>query len=122
MRPSPRPRFGLESGAAGILIADRSAGQWEETIEMHGGNRSVRIDMPNSVTVTDAQEKHVVEMTPLAMGWAKSEDNMGFSHAIRHFIDCVKFDKAPLTNAQDAFKTHLLLDRILRSAGLPAMD
>ena len=112
----------FESGAAGMLIADRSAGQWEETIEIHGGNRSVLIRMPDSVTVVDAEEKHVTEMTPLAMGWAKSEDNMGFSYGIRHFIDCVKNNTAPLTSAQDAYKTHVLLDRILRSAGLPGME
>lgn len=112
----------FESGAAGMLIADRSAGQWEETIEIHGGNRTALISMPNSVTIVDAQEKHVTEMTPLAMGWAKSEDNMGFTNEIRHFIDCIKYDRTPLTSAQDAFKTHVLLDRILRSAGLPGME
>ena len=112
----------FESGAAGMLIADRSAGQWEETVEIHGGNRSVLIQMPNSITVVDAEEKHVTEMTPLAMGWAKSEDNMGFSFAIRHFIDCVKNNTVPLTSAQDAYKTHELLNRILVSAGLPGME
>lgn len=112
----------FENGAAGILVADRSSGQWHETIEIHGGNRSVLIKMPDSVTVTDAEAHHTTEMTPLAMGWAKSEDKLGFTYAIRHFLDCVKHDKTPLTNAADAFKTHELLDRILRSAGLPGMD
>jgi virulence factor len=112
----------FESGAAGILIADRSSGQWEESIEMHGGNRSVLINMPNSVTITDEEEKHTTEMTPLAMGWAKSEDNMGFSFAIRHFLDCVRDNKKPDTDAADAYKTHELLDRILKSAGLPDME
>ena len=46
----------------------------------------------------------------------------GFSYAIRHFLDCVKEDRVPLTNAVDAYKTHELLDRILRSAGLPGME
>lgn len=112
----------FENGGAGILVADRSSGQWNETIEMHGGNRSVLIKMPDSVTVTDGDEQHTTEMTPLAMGWAKSEDKLGFSYAIRHFLDCVKENKTPLTNAADAYKTHELLDRILRAAGLPAMD
>ena len=111
----------FENGASGMLIADRSSGQWEESIEIHGGNRSVLIKMPDSVTVTDANESHTTEMTPLAMGWAQSYDKLGFSYAIRHFIDCVKEDKVPLTNAADAFKTHELLDRILRSTGLPSM-
>ncbi len=112
----------FESGASGILVADRSAGQWEETIEIHGGNRSVLIKMADSVTITDEKEQHTMEMTPLAMGWAKSEDKLGFRNAIRHFLDCVKNDQMPITNAADAFKTHELMDRILRSAGLPAME
>ena len=112
----------FENGASGMLIANRSSGQWEENIEIHGGNRSVFIKMPESVTIVDDKGKHTIEMTPLAMGWAKSEDRLGFSYAIRHFLDCVKEDRTPLTNAEDAFKTHVLLDRILRSAGLPGME
>ena len=112
----------FESGASGMLIADRSSGQWEENIEIHGGNRSVFIKIPDSITITDAEEQHTTEMTPLAMGWARSEDKLGFSYAIRHFLDCVKEDRVPLTNAVDAYKTHELLDRILRSAGLPGME
>lgn len=110
------------SGAAGMLIADRSSGQWEETIEIHGGNRSVLITMPDSVTIVDGEEKHTTEMTPLAFGWAKSEDKLGFSYAIRHFLDCIHNNTTPLTNAADSYKTHELLDRILRSAGLPGME
>lgn len=112
----------FENGASGILVADRSSGQWMETLEIHGGSKSVLIKMPDSVTVVDGQQKHTTEMTPLAMGWARSEDKLGFTNAIRHFLDCVRNNQTPLTNAADAFKTHELLDRILRSAGLPAMD
>lgn len=78
--------------------------------------------MPDSVTVTDAEAQHKTAMTPLVMGWAKSEDKLGFTNAIRHFLDCVRDNKTPMTDAADAYKTHELLDRILRSAGLPAMD
>lgn len=112
----------FETGAAGMLIADRSSGQWEETIEIHGGNQSVLIRMPDSVSIVDADAMHTTEMTPMAMGWARSEDKLGFSYAIRHFIDCIKEDRIPLTNAQDAFKTHVLLHQILKSAGLPGME
>lgn len=112
----------FESGSSGILIADRSAGQWEENLEMHGGNRTVKITMPESMTVVDNEQSHTMELTPLAMGWAKSEDKLGFSFAIRHFFDCIRNDTTPLTNPQDALKTHELLHRILVSAGLPGME
>lgn len=112
----------FENGASGMLIAARCSGQWEETIELHGSNRSAFIKMPDSVTITDSEEQHKTAMTPLAMGWARSEDKLGFTNAIRHFLDCVRDNKKPMTDAADAYKTHELLDRILRSAGLPAMD
>lgn len=112
----------FESGSSGLLIADRSAGQWEESIEMHGGNKTVLIHMPESLTVVDNEQRHTTELTPLAMGWAKSEDKLGFSYAIRHFFDCIRNNTAPLTNPQDAYKTHELLNRVLLSAGLPGME
>lgn len=112
----------FESGSSGILIADRSAGQWEENLEMHGGNRTVKITMPESMTVVDNEKSHTMELTPLAMGWAKSEDKLGFSFAVRHFFDCIRNNTVPLTNPQDALKTHELLNRVLVSAGLPGME
>lgn len=112
----------FESGSSGILIADRSAGQWEENLEMHGGNRTIKITMPESLTIVDNERSHTTELTPLAMGWAKSEDKLGFSYAIRHFFDCIRNDTVPLTNPADAYKTHELLNRILVSAGLPGME
>ena len=112
----------FENGAAGMLIADRASGQWNESYEIHGGNHSALIRMPDAVSITDSEGVHTTDMTPLAMGWAKSEDKLGFSYAIRHFIDCLKEDKKPLTSADDAFKTHVLLDKILRTAGLPGME
>ena len=112
----------FENGAAGMLVADRASGQWNESYEIHGGNHSAFIRMPDAVTITDSEGEHTVDMTPVNMGWAKSEDKLGFSYAIRHFIDCLKEDKVPLTNAEEAFKTHVLLDKILRTAGLPGME
>ena len=111
----------FENGSSGMLVADRSAGQWEEKIELHGSGKSVLINVPDSVSVTDADGVHTAEMTPLAMGWAKSEDKMGFTDAARYFLDCVRDNKKPSPDARDALKTHILLDRILREAGLPGM-
>ena len=89
---------------------------------MHGLNRTVLVHMPESLTVVDNEQRHTTELTPLAMGWAKSEDKLGFSYAIRHFFDCIRNDTTPLTSPQDAYKTHELLNRILVSAGLPGME
>lgn len=42
--------------------------------------------------------------------------------AIEHFFQCLKTDTQPLTNAEDAFRTHELANRILKSAGLPDLS
>ncbi len=112
----------FENGTVGMLVADRSSGQWVETLELHGQNRSVYVNSPDSVTVVDAAESHTTTMTPLAMGWARVEDKLGFRAAIDHFFDCLKTGRTPLTSAEDAFKTHELMHRILKCAGLPALD
>ncbi|MDD2980132.1 MAG: Gfo/Idh/MocA family oxidoreductase [Hespellia sp.] len=110
------------NGSSGILIADRSAGQWEECIEMHGGNRTIIVRMPESITIVDNEQSHTTELTPLAMGWAKSEDKLGFTNAVNHFFECIREDKTPLTSPQDAYKTHVLLNEVLTKAGLPPME
>lgn len=112
----------FENGTVGILVADRSSGQWVETMEMHGHNRSVYVNAPDSVTVVDGEQAHTTNMTPLAMGWARVEDKLGFEPATEHFFDCLKTGKKPLTCAEDAYKTHELMHRILKAAGLPALD
>ena len=112
----------FENGSSGLMVAARCAGQWEETIEMHGGNRTILIHMPESITIVDNEQSHTTEMTPLAMGWAKSEDKLGFSWAIDHFFECIRENKTPLTSPQDAYRTHILLNEILEDAGLPAME
>ncbi len=112
----------FENGTVGMLVADRASGQWVETMEIHGHNRSVYVNAPDSIKVVDEKEAHVTTLTPLAMGWAKVEDKLGFADQDAHFFDCLKNGTVPLTSAADAFKTHELMNRILTAAGLPNLE
>ena len=112
----------FENGTVGMLVADRASGQWVETMEIHGHNRSVYVNAPDSIKVVDEKEAHVTTLTPLAMGWAKVEDKLGFADQDAHFFDCLKNGAVPLTSAADAFKTHELMNRILTAAGLPNLE
>ena len=112
----------FENGAVALLAAHRASGQWMETLEMHGHNRSVLINAPDSITVTDAEQSHTVSMTPLACGWAKVTDKMGFTQEVEHFFECLKEHKEPLTSGADAYKTQELMHRILTAAGLPGLE
>lgn len=111
----------FDSGAIGLLGASRSAGQWVERMELYGAGISVFAETPDSIRIVDKEKETVQTMTPLAQGWARVEDKLGFKPSVDHFIECVQTRQKPLTNAEDAFKTHKLLNDILVSAGLPDM-
>ncbi len=112
----------FDTGAIGILVANRGAGQWIEKAEIYGGGQTAIVNAPDYVTVVKPDYEETVSMTPLALGWARVQDKMGFCQEVQHFIECVKTRTQPITNAEDAFKTHELMNRILLAAGLPGMD
>ena len=109
------------NGALGVLVAHRQAGQWTERLELNGGGRTVMVDAPDSVRVICGDSETVVNMTPLAMGWAEVRDKMGFQGEVDHFVECVRTRETPRTSGADALLTHELMDNILRRAGLPPM-
>ncbi|QAT50047.1 Gfo/Idh/MocA family oxidoreductase [Caproiciproducens sp. NJN-50] len=112
----------FENGSVAMLVADRASGQWMETLEMHGQNKSIQVTCPDTVTITDQEQFHTTSMTPLAYGWAKVTDKMGFTQEDGHFFDCLKNNRQPLTNGADAYKTQELMHRILTAAGLPGLE
>lgn len=111
----------FEGGNIGVLAASREAGQWSERIEMFGGGKQVIMESPDRLTVVRQDYNEVYNATPLHKGWSNYLDEIGFRPCDRHFIDCVKSRQIPLTNAEDAYKSMELMNRILQSAGLPDM-
>jgi hypothetical protein len=47
---------------------------------------------------------------------------MGFKQEINAFVEAVTRGTVPRTAAADSIKTHILLNRILKTAGLPEME
>lgn len=114
--------LGFENGGMGLVAASREAGQWREQIEMYGGGITAISDNLDSYRVIYPDHEEGQTMTPLNKGWCTVVDRLGFEGCVHHFFDCVSTRRQPLTSAEDAFKTHLLMDRILRAAGLPDLS
>lgn len=112
----------FDSGSIGMLVACRTAGQWIEKFDIYGDYKSAFVYAPDTVTLVNPETEIKTSMTPLACGWARVEDKMGFTQEVHHFIDCVINRKQPLTNAADAYKTHELIHEILVKAGLPGLE
>ncbi|MBC7261541.1 MAG: Gfo/Idh/MocA family oxidoreductase, partial [Chloroflexi bacterium] len=114
--------LGFKEGGIGLLVASREAGQWREHVEMYGGGITAISDNLDSYKVIYPDHEEGQTMTPLNKGWCTVVHRLGFEDCIKHFFHCVKTREKPLTNAEDAYKTHELMDRILRAAGLPDLS
>jgi virulence factor len=105
----------------GVLVANRTCGQWMERLETFGGGRSVIAEAPERFTIVDGKQVHDTFLTPLAMGWASTQERMGFRQEVEDFLRVVKHGGEVRTPARDALETHRLVSRILEAAGLPGL-
>ncbi|GIW10864.1 MAG: Gfo/Idh/MocA family oxidoreductase [Chloroflexi bacterium] len=112
----------FESGAIGALVAARSAGEWDERLDVYGGLTSVRVTAPDAVAISQQGETRLIEMRPRAMGWAQVNVTMGFGPEVWEFLACVRERRQPRTNAHEAVRTQELTEWVLRAAGLPLED
>lgn len=115
-------QLGFQDGGIGLLAASREAGQWREQVEMYGGGITAVSDNLDSFRIIYSDKEVGQTMTPLRQGWCTVVERLGFEGCIHHFFDCVRTRNKPLTSAEDAYKTHELMDRILRTAGLPDLS
>lgn len=106
-------------GGIGVLCASRQAGQWYERVELLGGSRTVVMEPPGRLTVTLPDREEVYNAVTLQKGWLSYVEGLGYAGCDRHFIDCVKNRTTPVCSAEDALKTHILMDQVLKAAGLP---
>ena len=111
----------FSSGALGVFVMSRAAGQWHERLEAHGSQQTAFVDYPESVRVV-GEETRAWQATPAGWGVVSAAARLGFSALIDHFFDCVDAGAPPLTSVQEALRTHALVDAIYRAAGLPGLD
>jgi virulence factor len=112
----------FDTGAIGMLLGNRTCGQWMERVELYGGGKTVIAHCPDEISVIDEQFEHIRKMTPLKMGWATLQEKMGFQQQVNAFIEAITTGKEPRTHGKDSLKTHILLDQILKKVGLPGMS
>lgn len=112
----------FSTGNTGVLMAARNAGIWSEKLDAYGGRRSVEIQAPDRVSITEDGVTRVREMSAEAFGWGTATSTFGFAAAVHHFLDRVKDREQPLTSGREAVLTQRLLDRILEAAGLPTEE
>lgn len=106
----------FESGATGILTANRASGTRYERFEIHGHGIAAYIRAPEVAEVyKDNESQPLVLRGAELVGSSQPHRTYGFFDENRHFIECLKAGRQPLTNLDDAVKSRALVDRILEA-------
>lgn len=117
----------FDTGAVGIQISNHTGGGYLEKTEIYGANSTVLIDA-GSQTVQILKCDHIGSKAPLIWSefrlpkWSTNANRYGFEQEDRHFIDCVKTGKEPLTSGKDAIESHKLIHVIYTKSGLPGIE
>lgn len=112
----------FDTGNTGVLMAARTAGEWNEKLDAYGAGRSAEVRAPESVSVTVDGVTTTRRLSAEAFGWSTATETLGFAEAVHHFLDRLADRQSPLTSGRDAVATQRLLDRILEVSGLPTYE
>ncbi|MFH0964268.1 MAG: Gfo/Idh/MocA family oxidoreductase [Planctomycetota bacterium] len=107
----------FESGAAGILSTNWMTGRRYLGMELHAAGASAYVE--TEVKMSVYEDNDLAGKQYDAVEVAKSSEIRfvgGYYQENRHFIDCVKAGRMPMTNLDDAAKSMALADRIYASS------
>lgn len=102
----------FDIGAAGILMASRTAGSRYERFEVHGKGISAYIRAPELSEIHRQGEEIEVVTDERLTGTTDRRITYGYRDETLHFINCIVKDETPLTNFSDAARTMDLVERI----------
>lgn len=108
----------LQSGGLGVVQTSLQAGGWLEGVTVHGGSLTVEVDAFRELRIK--QEGQVKVIGPDRPGrWIPDLVERGFHGAVEHFFDCVRERATPISDGEDALRTHQLVDAMVAAAGEP---
>ena len=106
----------FDSGATGVLLSNFAVGSRIHTFEMHAKAFSAFVNPNDRALIYDGSQEPRQILAQEAAGSEDHRKTYGFYQENRHFVDCLREDREPMTNLADAAKTMQLVDRIHASA------
>jgi virulence factor len=104
---------GYQKGGFGLVAASREAGRWSERVSIFGDGISVEIQMFREMRVID-DGMETVFGGDRPGNWLSHLEERGFTGEISHFLDCIESSAQPLSGAEDASKTQVLLEQLIQ--------
>jgi len=108
----------FDSGATGILSANRAAGSRYERFELHGRGISAYVRAPEEAQVwREGQREPEVLRGEALSGSGDPRVSYGYFAESRHFVDCVVAGRRPLVDLPDACRTMRLVEALEAGRG-----
>jgi predicted dehydrogenase len=105
-------RFG--SGAQAVISGNRSSGGRTLRIELHGVGIGCYVDpFPNQLRVLTNNGKQDITVTGAQL--AASDETLDYEGSFamhRHFVECLRENRQPLTDVRDVIATMRLLEQL----------
>lgn len=117
----------FDSGVLGSILYANTCGRYSEKMEIYGNGISLFLDIEfDTLTVIrqDQPESHGPSWRSvyLPRGYTPVHVARGYQAQDRHFFDCLKSGKKPQDTAEDAYRSHRLMNDIYTKAGLPPLE
>jgi len=98
------------TGGLGVILHSRESGLWQERITIVGENKTLLVNMFQSVIETSAAGDKTIWETQSRQPLL---DDRGFREEINHFLTCINTKTNPLTNGFEAAKSQQLQEQLV---------
>lgn len=117
----------FDTGTLGINVSNYDAGGWLEKLEVYGDGCTVIVESPHTLRVFKnggEEVSHSAAARDYLSAFSEWSliDKFGYRRQDRLFIDCVKEGREPTPSAEDALKTHKLVNLVAKACGLPSLE
>ncbi len=104
---------GLAGGGIGMVLTSLQAGAWQERVVLHGDGLTIEVNAFRELRIKIGDHEELYGNDRPGR-WFPELTERGFSPAIEHFFDCVKQRKEPETNGDEALRTQLFMENLVK--------
>lgn len=103
----------LNGGGIGMVLNSLQAGAWQERVTLFGEGLTAEVNAFRELRIKQGDHEEVFG-TDRPGRWYPELIERGFFGAIDHFFDCVNNRQEPETNGDEALRTQLFMEQLVK--------
>ncbi len=103
----------LEGGGIGMVLNSLQAGAWQERVTLFGEGLTIEVNAFREMRIKQGEREEIFGADRPGR-WYPELVERGFFGAIDHFFSCVKNRQEPETNGEEAVKTQVFMEDLVK--------